>query len=285
MTLLPPDFQFSQRSLQDYVDCRRRFQLRYLDQLAWPAVEAEPLIEHEQRMQAGAAFHRLVQRYLLGVPAERLSIMVESDRSGSSELKRWWQNFLEYEDVTPSENSLIEGVLSAQISGYRLLAKYDLIRWGEDLPDGKVSIFDWKTSQTRPTRQWQADRLQTKVYPYLLVHAGSPIIGVERLSPEQIEMVYWFAEHPQEPQRFTYSSQQYQGDHDYLTGLVDEIQSLGEGDFNLTPDESRCKFCTYRSLCDRGITAGSLDQVEFDPETESAGEIDLDFDQIAEIEF
>jgi hypothetical protein len=49
MTLLPLDFQFSQGSLQDYVDCRRRFQLRYLDQLAWPAVEAEPLLEHEQR--------------------------------------------------------------------------------------------------------------------------------------------------------------------------------------------------------------------------------------------
>ena len=285
MTLLAPDYQFSQRSLQDYVDCRRRFQLRYLDQLAWPAVEVEPLIEHEQRMLAGAAFHRLVQRYLLGVPAGRLSSLVEADRSGSGELKRWWQNFLEYADVTPSENSLVEGMLSAQIGSYRLLAKYDLIRWGEDQSIGKVSIFDWKTSQTRPSRRWQADRLQTKVYPYLLVLAGAPIIGVERLSAEQVEMVYWFAEHPQEPQRFAFSSEQHQQDHDYLTGLVDEIQSLGEGDFDLTPDESRCKFCTYRSLCDRGIAAGSLDQVEFDPEDEGAGDFDLDFDQIAEIEF
>ena len=156
MTLLAPDYQFSQRSLQDYVDCRRRFQLRYLDQLAWPAVEAEPLIEHEQRLQAGAAFHRLVQRYLLGVPAERLSSLVEADRSGSGELKRWWQNFLEHADVTPSENSLVEGVLSAQIGSYRLLAKYDLIRWDEDLPHGKVSIIDWKTSQIRPRRERQA---------------------------------------------------------------------------------------------------------------------------------
>ena len=41
MSLLPPDFHFSQRSLQDYVDCRRRFQLRYLQHLAWPAVEAK----------------------------------------------------------------------------------------------------------------------------------------------------------------------------------------------------------------------------------------------------
>ena len=65
---LPEDFQFSQRSLQDYTDCQRRFQLRYLEQLAWPAVESEPLSDHERQMQAGAAFHRLVQRFLVGIP-------------------------------------------------------------------------------------------------------------------------------------------------------------------------------------------------------------------------
>ncbi len=285
MTLLPLDFQFSQRSLQDYVDCRRRFQLRYLEQLSWPAVEAEPLIEHENRLQAGAAFHRLVQRYLLGVPAERLSAMVESGGTESGELRRWWQNFLQFGMVTPSENSLVEGMLSAQIGSYRLLAKYDLIRWGEDHSNDRLTIFDWKTSPTRPPHQWLADRLQTRVYPYLLVRAGSPIIGEQRLSPEQIEMVYWFADHPQEPQRFSYSEEQYQLDHDYLAGLVGEIDTLGDGDFYLTADESHCKFCTYRSLCDRGTAAGSLDQVAFDQDPESTDDLDLDFDQIAEIEF
>jgi CRISPR/Cas system-associated exonuclease Cas4 (RecB family) len=285
MSLLSPDFQFSQRNLQDYVDCRRRFQLRYLEQLAWPAVEAEPLIEHEYRLQAGAAFHRLVQRYLLEVPAEALSGMVESSSMNGGELKRWWQNFLQYAEVAPAENSLVEGTLSAPIGGYRLLAKYDLIRWGKDLSKGKVTIIDWKTSQLRPPRTWQADRLQTRVYPYLLVQAGAPIIGLERLSPEQIEMVYWYAEHPREPQRFAYSPQQYQLDHDYLIGLVGEIEMLAEGDFYLTSDESRCKYCTYRSLCDRGTTAGLLGEVKFDFESGGSDDLDLDFDQIAEIEF
>ena len=32
----------SQSSLQDYVDCARRFQLRYLDRLSYPAIESEP---------------------------------------------------------------------------------------------------------------------------------------------------------------------------------------------------------------------------------------------------
>jgi CRISPR/Cas system-associated exonuclease Cas4 (RecB family) len=285
MTLLPPDFQFSQRSLQDYVDCRRRFQLRYLDQLSWPAVEAEPLIEHEHRMRSGADFHRLIQRYLLGVSGERLSKMLESRGPENNDLKRWWGNFLQFAKITPHENSLVEAPLSAQIGGYRLLAKYDLIRWEMDQSSTRVTIFDWKTSQRRPPREWLADRLQTKVYPYLLVQAGAPVIGMGELKLEQIEMVYWFADHPQEQQRFPYERKQYQQDHEYLSGLVNEIESLGDEEFFLTQDESQCKFCTYRSLCDRGIAAGLVDQAEFDGDGESEDEFDLDFDQIAEIEF
>jgi CRISPR/Cas system-associated exonuclease Cas4 (RecB family) len=285
MTLLPPDFQFSQRSLQDYVDCRRRFQLRYLDQLSWPAVEAEPLIEHENRLRSGAEFHRLVQRYLLGVPEERLSAMLESSAYQNVDLKRWWENFLQYAHLAPVESSLVEGTLSARIGNYRLLAKYDLIRWDSDHSNDQVKIYDWKTSQRMPPRQWLADRLQTRVYPYLLVQAGGLIINDGQLSPGQIEMVYWFAEYPQEPQRFSYGPEQYEQDHEYLTGVIDEIDSLNTGDFALTLDEDHCKFCTYRSLCDRGVSAGSIDLAESGKEAEAEDDFDLDFDQIAEIEF
>jgi len=285
MTLLPPDFQFSQGSLQDYVDCRRRFQLRYLEQLSWPAVEAEPVIEHEQHMRSGAEFHRLIQRYLLGVPVERISAMLASSGPEGVDLKRWWGNFLQFADIKPAENSLVEGVLSASISGYRLLAKYDLIRWKADQAGQRVTIYDWKTSLRRPPRDWLAERLQTRVYPYLLVQAGGGVTGMSNLLPEQIEMVYWFAEHPQEAHHFPYSEKQYREDHAYLTSVVDEITSLGEDDFYLTADEGRCKFCTYRSLCDRGIGAGSISLVETNLDSEPGDEFDFDFDQIAEIEF
>ena len=68
---LPSYFQFNQGSLQDYVDCPRRFQLKYIEQLAWPALDAEPALESENNFQQGAAFHRLVQQYLLGVSDEK----------------------------------------------------------------------------------------------------------------------------------------------------------------------------------------------------------------------
>ncbi|NCT22292.1 PD-(D/E)XK nuclease family protein, partial [bacterium] len=59
-------FTFSQSSLQDYADCPRRFQLRYIEQLAWPAVETEPALENERRQQEGLLFHRLAQQHLIG---------------------------------------------------------------------------------------------------------------------------------------------------------------------------------------------------------------------------
>jgi CRISPR/Cas system-associated exonuclease Cas4 (RecB family) len=236
-------------------------------------------------MKVGAEFHRLVHRHLLGVPEERLSAMLESDRSANEDLRRWWQYYLQYagdlagfsEPVAPEKNILVEAALSAPLGAYRLLAKYDLIRGLDSEAGGKVLIVDWKTSQKVLPREWLADRLQTRVYPYLLTQAG-------KLSPDQIEMVYWFAEHPQETQRFPYSSPRYQTDRDYLSGLVDEIENLDEGDFYLTPDESHCKYCTYRSLCDRGIGAGSLDE-EFDLAGPEDLEFTLDFDHIAEIEY
>jgi len=285
MSLLPPGFQFSQRSLQDYVDCQRRFQLRYLEQLAWPAIETEPLSEHEGRMQAGAAFHQLVQRYLVGIPAERLSAMLESGSSTSSDLWRWWENFLKFSKIVPIEEQLVEATLSAPFHGYRLLAKYDLISWDWQPGSLTVKIYDWKTSLVIPPREWLEGRLQTRVYPFLLVQAGNNIIGTEQVKPEQIEMVYWFAEHPREVQKITYSADQFRADQEYLHGLVNEIESLTEADFHLTADESKCKYCTYRSLCDRGIAAGVIDPGEIFDDPQESEDFELDFDQVAEIEF
>ena len=285
MSCLPQGFQFSQRSLQDYVDCQRRFQLRYVDNLAWPAVEAEPLSEHESQMQAGAAFHRLVQRYLVGIPPERLSAMLDSSSSPSNDLRRWWENFLQISGVAPVDEQLVEATLSAPLRSYRLLAKYDLVRWGGESESLKVIIYDWKTSRKKPSRQWLEQRLQTRVYPYLLAQAGQALLGGLQIKPGQIEMVYWFAEQPGEPQTFAYSAEQFQDDHEYLAGLVMEIEALGETDFHLTADEARCKFCTYRSLCDRGITAGDLESGEVFEESRDSGDFEIDFEQIAEIEF
>ena len=77
--VLSTEFQFNQANLQDYVDCRRRFQLRYLLQIAWPAIGIEPPLEHERLLRLGAAFHRMIHQHTLGVSEERLNRFVQDD--------------------------------------------------------------------------------------------------------------------------------------------------------------------------------------------------------------
>lgn len=266
--------QFSQASLQDYVDCRRRFQLRYLLHIAWPALEAEPMIEFEAAMLQGALFHRLIQQHLLGIPAERLAPLAKG-----AHLSRWWQNYLEF-SYPPQAALYPEVTLSMPLMDSRLVAKYDVILVR---PEGGAIIYDWKTSRKRSKRTWLVERLQSRVYPYLLAQAGAHLNQGKPFRPEQIEMIYWFAEDPAEPVVISYNASQCDKDEAYIRSLITEINAMSDADFTLTPQEERCRFCTYRSLCDRGAAAGDLDEIDAEPEP--VVEAELDFDQIAEIAF
>ena len=275
------DFQFSQGSLQDYVDCPRRFQLRYVERVAWPAIETEPALENEHHLQQGAAFHRLVHQHVLGMTPERLSSAVTDE-----DLRRWWRNYLENgpADLPPSRYP--EVVLSGPVCGHRLVAKYDLI--GVDTRRRAV-IVDWKTSRRRSRRKWLAERLQTRVYPYLLVRAGAHLNGGQPLEPEQVEMVYWFANFPGDPEHFSYNTAQFKADGVYLAALIEEIKreiERPEGEtLPLTTQERRCRYCAYRSLCRRGVRAGLLDETEAEWGPDDDFDISLDFEQIAEIKY
>jgi hypothetical protein len=297
------DVTFSQQSLQDYVDCARRFQLRYLLHVAWPAVQAEPVLEHERHLQRGLTFHRLVHQHVLDVPEERLSRMVADD----DDLARWWHNYLTYRPASlPPEamqstatsravkppNIYSEITLSASLGDYRLVAKYDLLAYH---PSHYMVILDWKTSQRRSRREYLAARLQTRVYRYMLVRAGGNLLttgadadvaasGAE-VCPERVEMIYWFAEFPASPERFPYDADQYAEDKSYLTQLIAEIESraaevfppagvtrgeaavtlfdLGKA-FPMTEDTRRCNYCPYRSFCDRGVGAADFTETEED---------------------
>lgn len=290
---IPTNFQFSQGSLQDYVDCPRRFQLRYLQRLAWPAVEVEPALENERHLLQGTAFHRLVHQHTLGIAPERLSSAVTD-----ADLRRWWHNYLERGPEDLPESRYPEVVLSAPAGGYRLVAKYDLIAVGpsaEFTPSrdeglradvGKRAVIvDWKTSRKRPSRRWLAERLQTKVYPYLLVRAGGHLNDGQILEAEQVEMLYWFANFPEEPARFAYDTAQYEADEAYLTSLVGQVANLSNSFYPLTTQKRHCKYCRYRSLCQRGVRAGALDEIEDELELDEGFDISLDFEQIAEIEY
>lgn len=266
----------SQSSLQDYADCARRFQLRYLDRLVYPAVETEPALENEQHQQEGETFHRLVQQHLLGIPPEKIAPL-----ANTPSLRRWWENYLSsfVFPVTP-QAIYPELTLSAPLPPYRLLAKFDLVA---RLPEGKFIIYDWKTYRKRPRNEFLSARWQTRVYRALLTKAGMQLNDGQPIALEQIEMVYWFSDFPDDPARFPYTAAQYKRDWDALEKLAAEISTsagstaLTTG-FPLTDDEQKCAWCSYRSYCNRGTQAGQGE----DEEIETSLEINIE--QIGEIE-
>ena len=255
------DLTLSQASLQDYVECRYRFRLRYLDRLAWPAVQAEPAARNERRLRDGAAFHHMVHQYLLGVPAERLREVAEHRAGAGSEGEPadWWRAFCKDRPADLPGERFAEVKLAAQVAGRRLSATYDLIV----VQDGdQAVILDWKTAARRPREATVEQWMQTRVYPFLLARAGAVLNGGQPLPPERIEMRYWFAAHPHQPVVIRYDRDRFEEDGELIAGLLREISELPLDRFDRTERRERCRLCTYRSLCDRGGAAahGEIDE-------------------------
>ena len=146
-----------------------------------------------------------------------------------------------------------------------------------------MTIIDWKTSRNVTRKDTLASRLQTRVYPYVLAQAGAHLYGGKPIPPEQIKMVYWFVANDGQTVAFDYSAEQMQADEEYLSGLIIDIESANL--FPLTADINKCKFCSYRSLCNRGDKAGDWDDFDTYETDNEPDSFDVDFDQIAEIEF
>jgi len=276
-SVLPAGLSFSQSSLQDYADCARRFELRYILRQAWPAIQAQPVIEHELQIRRGMAFHRLVHQLALGIPAGILAESITDD-----ELARWWRSYLDNppEDL-PARVRLTEVMLGAFVGAYRLVAKYDLLA----ADDARVVIVDWKTGTRRPSGGWLARRLQTRVYPYVVVEADAGALGLPGVSPTQVSMVYWYPEFPQQSSVLPYDRTAHTENHDFLTSLIAEIASRQQGDFPLTSDLRNCRFCVYRSLCERDMAAGHIAETDEDGDDSNWTDLDIDLDNVTEIAY
>jgi hypothetical protein len=228
-------------------------------------------MENERRQLEGEIFHRLVQQYWLGLPVEKLSRL-----ANSPELSQWWSNYLDYDFKLDGFATFPEMTLTAPVGNHKLTAKYDLVAVGAD----KVIIFDWKTYQKKPKETNLAVCYQTRVYRSLMVKAGGCLNSQKPFEPEQIEMMYWLANFPDQPIQYPYSSIQSKRDWQHMTQVISRIETTR--DFSVTPDEKKCNYCMYRSYCDRGISAPELDDYEQEPQLEMSA---LTLDGIQEIEF
>lgn len=290
LSRLPSGFVFSQASLQDYTSCARRFQLRYILQVRWPQADDEPATQRERRLQQGAAFHYLVHQHALGIPNELLDPIAGQDTI----LRRWWQAYLHTPPRNlPSTLYRTELRLSMPLStlsshhhpafnhNYQLTARYDLLAIA---PGQRAVIVDWKTGTNRPKRIWLEKQWQTLIYRYVLVYAGTHLNNHVPFQPEQIEMVYWFADFPAQSEHFGYTTEQHNATAQALAKVTAEIEARQEPEWPLTNDERQCRYCTFRALCNRYESQSQGGQVPEEPETDSF-DFELELEQIAEIVF
>jgi hypothetical protein len=296
--MLPPNFTFTQSSLQAYTDCARRFWLAYIEQLPWPAVEASPVHEHEELMRRGQRFHRLVERTEIGMDPEQVAAQI--DPAADPNMAAQYAAYLEHRPRDlPQQVREVEVVLSTvlQLGGsgdqsdfVRLAAQYDLIAAEQG---GPVVIVDWKTGKRAAARPRLQEQMQSLVYPFVLVEASAGLPwGPVR--PEQVEMRYWFTAAPAKPVTLRYDGTQ----HDHVrVRLRNQIAAIlagkGEEDFPKVEDTPAnrkrfCNFCVYRSRCNRGATAGDVDEL-VDPTDyfsgDVAGSLEFTMDEVEELAF
>jgi len=275
---LPLDFRFSQNNLQDFLDCARRFELKHILRQPRPAIPSEPFLEAERHQEMGQRFHLLVQQHLNGVPSERLESSIND-----FDLRNWWHNYLQFSTKKLKGLDLeVEYSVTIPFCNFSLTAKYDVLVFQEK---ERGQIIDWKTSIKRLPTSFLRQRIQTTIYPFILVQNEHVLRTNLILKPEEIQMMYWFPNFPDEPEIIPYSSDLHRQNQEYLFSLIQEINDLSPNSFQMAEDEKKCRYCVYRSLCQRGIKAGNWED-ELNPDSNTENDLsNFNFNDVEEIAF
>ncbi len=261
--------------MQDYLDCERRYELRYILGQSWPAITSEPVLEIESNRRKGNEFHYLVHQYFSGIPEKTLKETIHDDI-----MIRWFDNFLSFHKKLRVKELYSEFRLTAQIGKNKLTAIYDLIYINAN---DEIGIVDWKTSQFIPKKETLALKLQSILYPFILQETSTEFLPGSYYPPEKISMRYWYPASPTDEFIFPYGHSMHEEYRVFLENLISEIQKKKTGKFELTKDETKCGFCPYRSLCNRGVIAS--DFLKSESFNIDGSDLSPDFDQLPEISF
>jgi len=254
----------SATGLKDFEICARRFQLRYMAEQPWPAVSAEPLSDHEVHARRGIQLHHIVERYFSGIAPDTLSRMIDDPV-----VRRWWDAFQAHAPVDIDSNRVFlpERHLQCSIGDYRLSAVVDLLVL--DKENRSISIFDWKTTRRVPDEADYHAAIQTRIYQYVVAETSQAFFSqFEEL--DRLKMIYWFPVYPDRSITITYSDTTHQQNRSWLVEQIKAIEAhldTSEAAWPKTEALHHCRFCNYRSLCNReSLHVLKTDQDELDIE-------------------
>ena len=227
----------TQTQISAYERCKRCYFLKYVRKLAWP-VE----VNSRQEMQRGADFHLLVRQMIMGFPPESLLLP-----AGDEKIAKWVENFGKSMPLKGYGQVFAEKEVSVLYSDVLWLGKFDALA----LRDDRIMIFDWKTTDHRADAAVYRESPQTRLYRFLAKSCAPRLLGagLHGIPAENIEMVYWFPEHPEEPIRLPYSETDYQEDMTWLRLKAREMSSEEEADYPCRDNLRACRFCGYETYC------------------------------------
>ena len=264
---------FSAVKIQDFMDCERRYELKYILEQSWPSISSEPVVEVEENVKKGNRFHYLIFQFFSGIPKEKLILSIKDE-----EIQVWFNSFLDFSKNIDQNKTFPEFHLVNQLNKTRITAIYDLIHVSKN---NEVRIIDWKTSHFIPKKTTLSAKVQTILYPYLIFETYNEFLPDINLVPDKISLQYWFSTSPTKEFIFKYGQSTHENHRVFLENIIDQIQNKSVGEFALTENKTKCGFCPYRSLCNRGAYATNyLDLIKTELE---GSEFYIDFDQLPEL--
>lgn len=219
-------------ALDRFEQCPRKFALSTQEELYWPAPGD---LELARKAEVGTRFHQWVQWHALGRSApvpEDLGTLV--------------RHFLASPWAKPAGRVLSEWDFFVEVGGIPLRGRFDRLQQQGD----QWWIVDWKTgkySDEAKQRRSLAKRWQHRLYPLALVLAGASLVG-EPLSPERVQMVYYYPEIGQEL-FFPYDSRQMQATIGKLNQLAPNLDRPLEAFPKKDRDFCEKITCSYLSAC------------------------------------
>lgn len=229
----------SASALDIFDSCPLRFRLRYIEGLV-PVVPRAADPEDRRALALGEGFHLLARRCFAG--------LAPAPGTEEPELGRWLAQLQGFLPRTFDRRFYPELELRLNGPELRLTATFDLLAVD---PDGRATIYDWKTERRPPSRRLFRNATQTLVYRYMLCAAGGAYSPLGRFSPEQVSMVYWNPNFPRRIVRLDYSEAEYRQDEERLTALAARIYGSPPEGFGPTLNPAHCARCEFQAVCAR----------------------------------
>ncbi len=266
-TQLGHHFVFTQSKLQDFLDCPRRFYLKYIEEQRWPAPVTEPQERLEEALRYGQLMHQYIEQHLSGVPHSVIEQQFSTYHN--EQLQKWWQVYLTHYQNTIAHMRAIypEMLLSTHIDEYTLLAKYDVL-----MTDGSNNLIaiDWKTGKLPKPSQLE-ERMQTIVYLLVLYQASTALLNQR---PSSITLRYISLE-SNEIQNFNVTALSVAA---LEMRILEVIEQIKVSSFDKVINETPCRYCIYRGLCGRGKASWHEDSVAM------LSDLDEDIDWYSDID-